>query len=117
MSYEDVEIHFKQVMDIAENEENPPIFMIQDTITEGLFSLGYDPKGRFSDELTQRVISWVEKNWNWEKGDIDFIDGLVAIYINFASNKQCKNFLEYQLKTDSRDFVQDEVRDALENDV
>ena len=82
LTYEEVEEQLNIIMDIAENAAEPPIYMIQETINDGLFSLEYNPKGRFSPAIEGRVSSWAMAHWDWEKGDLDFVEGLSAIIIN-----------------------------------
>lgn len=99
LTYEEVEKQLSIIMDIAEKSEEPPIYMIQETINEALFSLEYNPKGRFSVEIENRVSKWGTSHWDWEKADRNFIDGLTAIIINFTSTSVAKQFF---LKTNSK---------------
>jgi hypothetical protein len=117
LTYEEVEKQLSIIMDIAEKSEEPPIYMIQETIKEALFSLEYNPKGRFSVEIENRVSKWGTSHWDWEKADRNFIDGLTAIIINFTSTSVAKQFFEDKLKTETRKFAQEELKDVLENDV
>lgn len=117
MTYEEVEFQFRKIMDIAESNENLSVYSIQDALNDGLFSLEYNPKGRFSSDLSRRVICWVQNHWDWEKGDLCFIEGLCSLYINFAANKESKKFFATKLATETRDFAKTEILDVLENDV
>ena len=117
LTYEEVEKQLSIIMDIAEKSEEPPIYMIQETINEALFSLEYNPKGRFSVEIENRVSKWGMSHWDWEKADRNFIDGLTAIIINFTSTSVAKQFFEDKLKTETRKFAQEELKGVLENDV
>ncbi|MEC9263288.1 MAG: hypothetical protein VYD53_18185 [Pseudomonadota bacterium] len=102
LTYEEVEKQLQIVMDIAENHAEPPIYMIQETINDGLSALEYNPRGYFSAAIESRVSSWAMSHWNWEKGDRDFIDGLTAIIINFSSLSASRQFFEEMLHTETR---------------
>jgi hypothetical protein len=117
LTYEEVERQLYIIMDIAEKNAEPPIYMIQEAINDGLFALEYNPRGRFSATIENRVSNWAISHWNWEKGDRDFIDGLTAIIINFTSSTVGRQFFEGKLKTETRKFAQEELKDVLENDV
>ncbi|MFD3321690.1 hypothetical protein WE348_02540 [Alteromonas macleodii] len=117
LTYEDVEEQLNIIMDIAERKANPPIYMIQETINDGISSLEYNPEGRFSTAIEHRVSKWAMSHWDWEKGDRNFIDGLTAIIINFSTASVGRQFFESKLKTETRKFAQEELEDVLENDV
>ncbi len=115
MSYEDVSEVLRQVMDIAEKESIFTINEIEHTLNDGLFALEYNPRGTFDEVLSFRITRWIELNW--AKGNRSFIDGAIGLYINFASNSASKKFFTSKLRTDHRSFVQQELRDALQNDL
>ncbi|WP_218396578.1 hypothetical protein [Alteromonas lipotrueae] len=117
LTYEEVEEQLSVIMNIAETKARPPIYMIQETINDGISALEYNPEGRFSAAIEHKVSKWAMSHWDWEKGDRNFIDGLTAIIINFSTASVCKQFFESKLKTETRKFAQEELEDVLKNDV
>jgi len=115
MSYEDVSVQLRKVMDIAEDRSSFSINEIEEAINNGLSALEFNPKGRFDDVLSHRITRWVEKNWS--QGNNSFLDGAISLYVNFASKEKAKTFFITKLQTDHRPFVQKELKDALENDL
>jgi hypothetical protein len=117
MSYDEVEKYFNLIMGIAESDQTISPYLIQDTLNDGFSSLEYNPKGKFGNAISDRIVHWVQKNWNWPNGDIEYIDGLIFLHINFATTDASKAFFQSRLKSDKRGFVQAELMDVLTNDV
>ncbi len=70
---------------------------------------------RGDETLSERTIRWIELNW--QKGDENFIDGTIGLYVNFASNTAARGFLSSKLAQEEGMTVRNELQDALDNDL
>ncbi|WP_299776407.1 hypothetical protein [uncultured Pseudoteredinibacter sp.] len=115
LSYDEVARVLSNIMDVIESGATISINEVEELLNEGLFALEYNPKGRFDEALCNRITRWVELNWH--RGDESFIDGAIALYVNFASNNAAREFFTRMLEQEERATVRDELRDALDNDL
>ncbi len=115
LSYDEVARVLSSIMDVVESDATIPVSEVEGVLNEGLFALEYNPKGRFDDALSNRITRWIEANWH--RGDENFIEGAIALYVNFAPNETAREFFTIMLEHEERAAVKNELLDALDNDL
>lgn len=103
MDTSEVSIIFNEIMDVlAENKE----YQVQDVVdimTEGISSIGYDPKGRYEEEVIKKVIAWVDSNWSVDEPEL--FEGLATVAIEVLNYRDFKPYLLDKIKTEKREFA------------
>ncbi len=103
---------FCDIMDFVDSSSSHSINSVEEILNDGIFALGYDPKGRFKEKTVMRITSWIRANWF--AGDESFLDGAITLYMCVAPEKDSVDFIQKTLEKDKRPFVQKELKEALE---